>query len=252
MFQQIVNEASHGGGQHNQNNNFGGGCFIADPPNPPIPQSQDNKAKSLGGVNYSSSNIMASKSAFGAPIKLSLNINFSEATAPATVLLFDGNFMFEYYILASLFTGAVPNKTAAGYALIGAVINGTWGDRMLELLTIRYSNNPIILTNINAVALTGGSPGTQATIPDDTYFATNDLLYQYADDIGNGQPQTIPYPDVQPTQFKGNVRQFCGFQYVIDGNAALLVPMQTGNKLTMTFHIPASVRSYQFTPARQG
>lgn len=248
-MKEIHTSPATGNGQMNYANNYISNCPAADPPPSVLPQGNEISRNLTGGAGR---NVLLSPgTSRGSKTRLTLDIDFSEATADADVLLFDGNFMFELLIDASIFSGAVTNKWFSGYAGIGADIAGTWGDNMLELLSRRTAANPFIITNIAATALTGGSVGVPATTPDLTYFNTYSFTEQWADNQGNNRENTIHWPTTKPEQFTQNVRQFCDYSRLIDGNSSMLIPMQAGNKLTFTFFIQEAADARYYRDADQ-
>lgn len=184
---------------------------------------------------------------------VTVSIDFSEATDDANLLMFDGNRVFESFILASQFGGAgKPNNAGtAGYAAIGAVISGTYGSNTLEILRARSGNTPFVITNIHASAFTGGAVGTPATAPDNGYFDGNSINFAQATFQGNSHENSIIWPKTQMSTFTANVREFCDWRTLIYGETALIVPMKAGNRLVLSFDVAEVTDSWLMSQAKQ-
>lgn len=197
------------------------------------------------------SNAVAAGGNSGAPIRVTVDIDFSAATADATVLLFDGNDFLSSLILAG--TLGVAGKTTADYAAIGAAIAGSYKGVTLELLTKQSGNNPFVITNLFGEAYNGGTPGGgagSATNPFAGYFGQSFTEYR-ANPQGNANPNTQNWPNTRPDQFTTNVRQYCNYDLVVDGFTGLAFPMKQGERLILTFFVLYNENVYNMQHTRQ-
>lgn len=175
--------------------------------------------------------------------KITIDIDFSTATAAGKVLLGDGVGLIENVTLAGL-SGLIADNAAATTA--GATIGGTYKTYTLEGFKKLTASKPFTLANVNFQAYDA------AGNPNPAWFST-----PYQKIVVNAQGTTNVnaaenFPSVTPEQRNQNIRQLCNWDMMLDGLTGLVFDMAIGDRVVIEAYIVEIESAYVMSDSKQG